>query len=195
MRKLTLIIAALLIFSFTALADIPQPNGKTKSPKRPVTVDTTMDITLDADAKDARLIIPVSQLQELRAQLDALDNGGDNMAGTSSFTKIQTIVAGTLMSLAFVFGGLWVSRNRKVLLNSRAVGIAAVASMLAAGATLLYANAGPPASARSITGKLFNKDVQAYRWGYGKIKLETGTGDTVRLIVPNPKDTKAADEE
>jgi hypothetical protein len=201
MRKLIALAAATLLLSLSTFADIPRPDGGTNNRvKKPIVVDTTLDISLDAQAKEARLIIPASRIKELRAELEeleALDNGEDNTAalgGTSSFTKVQTIVAGTLMSLAFVFGGLWLSRNRRIVLNSRAVGIVAVASILGAGATLLYANAGPPAEARSITGKMFSQSVHIYGFGYGRIKLEAGTGDRVRLIVPNPKDEKPAEE-
>lgn len=193
-----LIMIALIVFAGLAVnADIPPPNGgKSNRVKKPAAVDTTLDISLDANAKEARLIIPASQLKQLRAELEELDNGGDDTAalGASSFTKIQTIVAGTLMSLGFVFGGLWISRNRKIILTSRAVGIMAIASILGAGATLLYANAGPPAEARSITGKMFSQSLHIYGFGYGKVKLETGSGDRVRLIVPNPKEAKPSGE-
>jgi hypothetical protein len=196
MTKLIVLAAVALLFSLATFADIPRPDGRPSNRvKKPAAVSTELDISLDREAKEARLIIPESQLKQLRAELEALDTGGDSAAlSSSSFTKIQTIVAGTLMSLAFVFGGIWFTRNRKIVLSSRAVGAAAVVSILGAGATLLYANAGPPPEARSITGKMFSQAVHMYGFGSGKIKLETGAGDRVKLIVPNPKDAKPADE-
>jgi hypothetical protein len=54
-------------------------------------------------------------------------------------------------------------------------------------ATIAFANVGAPVEARSITGKMFSDAVHQYKYGYGKIKLETSdTGDNIQLIVPDP---------
>jgi hypothetical protein len=102
-------------------------------------------------------------------------------------------VSGLLLSLAFVFGGIWLTRSN---FGSRTVkGAVAGAATFAilSGATFCLANAGPPDEARSITGKMFSQAVHVYGFGWGQVRLEIGNGDRVQLIVPNPKE-KSGDE-
>ena len=71
--------------------------------------------------------------------------------------------------------------------------ISAVLAGIGSAATFVYANAGPPAEARSITGKMFSQAVHIYNYGWGTVKLEASPdsdGEGVTLIVPNPKDDK-----
>jgi hypothetical protein len=107
-------------------------------------------------------------------------------------TRAQTIVSGGLLSLAFIFGGMWfVKSNPK---HSKAIVASAVLLTVGSIATIVYGNAGPPPEARSITSRMFTDDVHMYKAGWGAIKLEVS--DTVRtptLIVPDlPK--KKSDE-
>jgi hypothetical protein len=98
------------------------------------------------------------------------------------------------LSLALVFGGIWIVRSGKTSTRTgKAVVIAAIFAAIGSAATFVYANAGPPAEARSITGKMFSQSMHIYNFGYGRIKLETSPdseGEGVILIVPNPKDDK-----
>jgi hypothetical protein len=67
---------------------------------------------------------------------------------------------------------------------------AAVAAVFAIGGFVMmaYGNAGPPAEARTITGKMFSQAVHLYGFGSGKIKLEVSDKErTPVLIVPNQK--------
>ena len=184
------------IFSASALADIARP----EKPKVKKSIDTTLSIKLDRDATEARLIIPASQIKQLRAELELLDNGSDTTAAAitgGGFTRMQTIVSGVFLSLAFVFGGIWFTRSGWL---STKGGKAAAAGMFlcatGAFATIAFANAGPPPEARSITGKMFTQAVHMYGFGSGKIKLETSNdANLVTLVVPNPKDAKPAGEE
>jgi hypothetical protein len=180
------------MMSVAAFADIARPGKSPKSVKKPVVVDTELDIRLDADAKEARLIIPRSQLAQLRAELERLDDGSDNTAEITSsgdFSRTQTIVSGLFLSLAFIFGGVWFIRSGKAAtpVARTLLVLVAIAGIVSA-ATFVYANAGPPAEARTITGKMFSQAVHMYGVGWGKIKLEVGDeGDSLKLIVPNPK--------
>ena len=65
--------------------------------------------------------------------------------------------------------------------------ILAVIAGLGSAATLIYANAGPPLEARSITSKLFDQKIMSpYRFASGKIRVETTTeSDNITLIVPD----------
>ena len=150
-----------------------------------------MFIRLDRNAKEARLIIPKSQIKKLRAELEQLDDDSDNTAAITEpgiFTRTRTIVSGMFLSLALVFGGVWFVRSGKAATRSgKALVVAFVTLGVASAATLVYANAGPPPEARSITSKMFSQYVLSYGFGSGKIKLETGDTAQVELIVPDPK--------
>ena len=191
-----LVMLATLVFATAVFGNIANPDlpkNKSKS------IDTTLSISLDRNAKEARLVIPRNQLKALRAELEQLDNGADAAAATSGGVGgTQTIVGGLFLSLAMVFGGVWLTRSGTIATKSgKSVAAAVVFFSMAAFATLVYANAGPPPEARSITGKMFSQAVHLYGFGSGKIKLEVS--DTERyptLIVPNPKtDTSTPGEE
>ena len=54
-------------------------------------------------------------------------------------------------------------------------------------AVVVYANVGPPLDTREITGKMFSPAMHVSGSGYGKVKMETGDGDRIQLIVPDPQ--------
>lgn len=190
MKRLICLAAFLLLVSSASFADIARPEP-TKSPKPGKQIDTMMYIRLDRNAKEARLIIPKSQVKKLRAELEQLDDDNDNTAAVTSpgiFTRSRTIVSGTFLSLALVFGGIWFVRSGKADTRAgKALVVTFVMLGVASAATLVYANAGPPPEARRITSKMFSQYVLSYGFGSGKIKLETGDTDQVELIVPDPK--------
>jgi hypothetical protein len=194
MYKTLFVIVLVLTFAIAAFADIARPDRSPKPVKKPETVSTYLSIRLDRDAKEARLIIPRSQLQSLRAELDALDEGAT--AGTEAsggISATQTIVSGMFISLAFIFAGIWFVRSGK--LSTKTAAVAGI--FFAAGlATIAYGNAGPPSEARSITGKIFAPAMHLYKFGGGPIKLELSDREgTLELIVPDPQEPKKAGEE
>ena len=198
MKKLLFVPVFVMLFSFIAMADIPRPSTPkpTPQPKQKKSIDTSLIIRLDRDAKEAKLIIPKSQIKQLRAELDELDGGADNTAAARGFTGTQTIVSGMFLTLAFVFGGVWLARSgRMATKNGRALGIGAFLLLGGAFATVVFANIGPPLVARSITGKMFAPAVHTYKQASGDIKLETSDeGDNVQLIVPDPKEDPKSEE-
>lgn len=195
MKTIVYLIAMLLIAASVAFADVPNPNRKpTPTPKQHRSIDADMDISLERDAKEARLIIPRSQIQQLRAALDEIDGGDDSAAvtATNTFGRTQTFVSGLFLSLAFVFGGVWLFRGgRASTRTGKTIVILVVAAGVVSTATFVFANAGPPPGASSITGKMFSEAVHTYNQGYGKVKLDVGKeGNRIKLIVPNPEDKK-----
>lgn len=181
-----------LMFCVAAFADI----APVKPAKAKKSMDANLTIRLDKDAKQARLIIPKSAVRELRAQIDDLDQDGNVTAAASinGVTRIQTIMAGAFLSLAIVFGGVWFTRSKKI--STKTAAAIAVAILSGAVVTFVYANAGPPPEARSITGKLFAPSVHIYNFASGPIKIET-TDDArgVELIVPDTQETPKSGEE
>jgi len=200
MKRIICLTTLVLLAAVAVFADIARPDP-TKTPKPTKGVTTTMLIRLDRNATDAKLIIPKSQIKQLRAELEQLDDDSDNTAAVtqpSSFSRTQTIVSGAFLSLALVFGGMWFVRSGKAATKSgKTFVILAVLAGTGAAATFVYANAGPPPEARTITGKMFSQSVHMYKFGSGKIKVETSaTGDAVEFIVPDPQPTAtpSADE-
>jgi hypothetical protein len=186
MNRFLFLTVAILSIAAATFADIPRP---VKTPNPSKSIETGMRITLDHDAKDARLIIPKSQIKALRAQLDKLDDSENTASVTQNgVTRTQTIVSGLFLSLALVFGGIWFVRSGKAASQSgKTFVILAVLAGIGSAATFVYANAGPPAEARSITGKMFTQAVHMYGTGWGTVKLEAGDKDQIELIVPDPK--------
>lgn len=198
MKRITLMIAVLVVGSVAAYADIAPPKP-VKTPKPKPGVTTTMFIKLDRNATEAVLRIPKSHIKQLRAELEQMDSDEDNTAAVAApsdgaFGRTQTIVSGLFLSLAIVFGGMWFVRSGK---SSQAKGKALVAlTVVTAAASFVYANVGPPPEARSITSALFTQGVHMYKQASGKIKIETMTEsnrNVVELIVPDPK-TSTPDE-
>ena len=187
MKRIVLALTVVLCSLSAVIADVPNPDSK-KSAK---SLDTSLMIRIDSEAKEAKLIIPRSQLKQLRAELEQVDGGAGDATTVAQFTRTQTVVSGVLLSLAFVFGGLWFVRVSPK--NSKAIVTAAIVLTFGSIATLVYGNAGPPPAAREINGKMFTQAVHMYKQGSGKIKLEVS--DDVRypeLIVPDTP--RAADE-
>lgn len=195
MKKLLLLTALALFTSTAAFADIAPPRPE-KTPKPKPGVSTTMEIMMDKTAKEAKLIIPKSQIKQLRAELESLDDDNGNTAAvTGGSTRLQTIVSGAFLSLAFVFGGMWFVRSGKASTKGgKALAAAAILGGIGAATTVVFANVGPPPAARNITSKLFDQKIfQPYGFAYGKIKIETTDGNQVKLIVPDVTETPAGE--
>jgi len=200
MKKLLAITGLLLLISTAAFADIARPDrSPNRVPKPKSGINSTLVIRLDQKVNEAKLIIPRSQIKDLRAQLDELEGDQDTAAAATSpatFSRTQTIVSGMFLSLAMVFGGIWVVRSGKAATRGgKSLVVVAVVAGIASAATFVYANAGPPSEARVITGKMFSQAVHMYKYGSGKIKVETkAEGDSIELIVPDPPSAPSGDE-
>lgn len=193
-RKLCLIIVSLLAAT-VAFADIARPDKTPNRVKKPKGIATTMSIKLDRNATEATLIIPKTHIKQLRAELERLDDDNTAAVTENDFSRLQTIVSGMFLSLAFVFGGIWFVRKGKSQPNT-AKTLVVVAGLAAFGsaATLVVANVGPPPEARTINSKMFSQAVHLYKQGSGKITLEaSGDSDYVQLIVPDPQPSPAGE--
>lgn len=197
MKRTLALTTLLLAIASVALADVAEPGrtprGRTPKPKPAVATD--LMIRLDADARDARLIIPKSQLKQLRAELEQIDDDGNiaaAAAGTDSLSRTQVIASGMFLSLAIAFGGVWFMRSGRS--PNRAVKTAIIAAAglgIASASTIAFANIGPPSLVRGITGTIFSTDMQQRGTAWGKIKVETSDEDHVELVVPHPKSSPA----
>ncbi len=197
MKKILSLCVLIGLFSVLILADVRPP--ETPKPDSKKSVDSFLSIRLDKNAKEAKLVIPKSQLKQLRAELEQLDNEQDsNATATTGFSRTQTIIGGLLMSLGLLFGGIWFTRSRKIDTKSGKTLVAgSVLFCVGSLATIAFGNAGPPPELRQITGKLFDKKVFGY-WNSagGKIKIQVSESiSVVELIVPDVKDDKPKTDE
>jgi hypothetical protein len=194
MKKLFCSIALIAGLALVAFADVRLPD--TPKPKQMTSINTQLHISLDKNAKEARLVIPKSQLKQLRAELEQLD---DREATASlSFSKTQTVVSGLFLSLAFVFGGVWLARSRGKgeTKPSKALVVGAGLFLTGAMTTIAFANIAPPLEARNINGKIFSESVHRYKQASGRIRLETSDEtDRIELIVPDGKSESRTGEE
>lgn len=180
--------ALLLLVTVSASADIAPPDkAKNKSSKDSPMM--SMLIQPDLKAREAKLIIPRSLLEQMRAGLDGEDSRGAALAFFNT-GGAQTLMAGIFLSLAFAFGGVWLVRSR----GQRRLGPASlcVAALALSGvaATAAYANAGPPPVARSLTSKILVQEATWYG-AHGEVKVEvTDDQDYIMLVLPKGKDEK-----
>jgi hypothetical protein len=180
-----LLAALLLAASVNAFADVAirKPDKLPKSSS----FTTGMKVSPDEKATEARLLIPRDVWQQMRAGLDGDDT---KAAALTSFNPggAQTVMAGLFLSLALAFGGLWLvrSRERAGKFGPAALCLAALV-LCGAAARAVFANAGPPPAARSLTSKILTQDLQW--WGaYGQVKVEvTDDVDRITLVLPKQK--------
>lgn len=193
MLRKNVLVVSLFLLVVNVYADVPTPEEKPNRVKRPAVIDTYLSIRLDSEAKEARLIIPRAQAKALRAEFASTDEESDKvaamLASDSSISRLQMIVSGVFLSLALAFAGIWFNRNGTRTSGTRAVSAAGMVIFAFGGfAVAVYGNAGPPAEARSITGKMFAPALHVYKFGGGKIKLEISDTETQPvLIVPDAR--------
>ena len=187
MKRIVSLTALLLLVASSAFADIAPPEKTPKPTPTPRSVTTSMSIKLDRNATEPKLIIPRSQIKQLRAELEELDSDGNNTAAVTNTSRTQTIVSGLFLSLALVFGGMWFVRSGKSATKAgKSLVVLAIVAGIGSAATFVYANAGPP-PITSITGNLFNRDVVRYRSINGSVKIEMSDEKGVQFIVPDPQ--------
>ena|SRR2546421_2725658 len=175
--------ALFIVASVSARADVARPKDEHS---KPANTTITMRIEPNYKATEAKLLIPRSMLQEMRAQLD----GNDAQAATTSarfhsLGSAQTVMTGIFLSLAITFGGVWFVRARKATNKFTPAALAlALVVLCGAGAGIAYANAGPPQVARTLTTNILVPGALPYGV-YGKVKVEiTDADDQIVLVLP-----------
>lgn len=181
--------ALLLATAVSALADVRVPDKNKNKPPKVAPFTAQMMIDPNSKSSEARLLIPRSVLEQMRAGLDGEDSRGAALAFFNA-GGAQTVMAGIFLSLALAFGGVWLVRSR----NQRRLGTAslclAAAALCGLAATSARANAGPPAVARSLTSKILIQDALWYGV-YGQVKVEVvDDDDQIKLVLPRVKDEK-----
>lgn len=189
----------ILVFIFgiaaTSFADIKPPVKPAPTAARADATQVGVSISVSRWEKDGTLVITKSGLEKLNAAAKAKWGGaGIAEAEISPRFSTQTIVGGMFLSLAFVFGGVWLARS-KGQVSKPALGVM-VLSMVGMGATLVIGNVPPPKrialdSGIIEAGKL-NNSIAA-----GKMKLllvDYESKEDVMMVLGN-KEAGSGDEE
>lgn len=136
---------SLLLLTFTAVADadLPKPKQSPKANESRVVMHTSLEIAPDSKLYEARLQIPQSQLQNLRAALDAAD-GNTTIAASVTGTPTRTIIAGSLLFLSLSFAGVWLARSRNSRMKKAITAAVIVMATIGTAAIITRGNAGPP---------------------------------------------------
>jgi hypothetical protein len=182
--------ALLLAAGVSASADVAPPDKAKSKPPKVSPFIAPMRISPDVKPGEARLVIPRSVLERMRAGLDGDDSRSAAFAYFNT-SGAQTLMAGLFLSLAFAFGGVWLVRSRgQRRLGPAALCVAALA-LCGVAATAAHANAGPPPVARSLTSKILIQEATWYGV-YGQVKVEVVDDDDneIRLVLPKGKDEK-----
>jgi hypothetical protein len=197
MKKIFFLLTISLLFTFVAFGDVRLPDTPTPKPTPKIKqTDATMRITLDKNATETVLKLNKSSLKQLRAAIDDLDDDStDTRAEVRNSSSPQTIIGGLFLSLAFVFGGVWMFRAKP---SKTVIGLFLIVSCLIT-TTFVFANIAPPMGVRKFTSKTFSEEVNSYGYAAGNIKIQIGDGKSmskdVELIVPAPQNNNNSDEE
>ena len=178
----TAAIGALLMSFAFAFGDIarPKPTKPTQAVE-PIRVNSSLTITSDSKAYDARLQIPIETLKEIN---EAVQKGEDSASLMQSVrhSSTRTMMAGLFMFLAVSFAGVWLARSNQRR-NVKAVAAVLVIAFVFGFATVIVrANAGPPGYVRWRNLGQNLKDGKETDADVG-IEIVPGDGD-IKVIIP-----------
>jgi len=143
LASLACLFVLVILSTPAALADIAKP----KTPDQPaskVVMRRNLEIVPDGKVWSARLQLTQSDLQELRAAMDAA-GGQTGVAASITQSPVRTIVAGMLLFLSVSFAGVWLARTSSAGRARKAIAAGMlVVAVLGAAAIITRGNAGPP---------------------------------------------------
>jgi hypothetical protein len=103
-------------------------------------------------------------------------------------SQLNTIVTGTALSLAIVFGGFWLARTRKELGVRNTATAAAILVVLGGAATFALANAAPPRNYKPVDPGTLRMASPNDKSLTGTVRYYYGTDDgQVKLVLPAKK--------
>ncbi len=192
MKKLLSLFALTTIFVSIALADIvppPTPKPAPKGKQVEMFIDVTNDVT------ETTLVIKKSSTKLLRAALDEAEGLENSSAQNQTITpsssaSTQLVIGGMFLTLAFVFGGVWLARSKpsKTIVGLFLVGI------LASATVLVVANIAPPMRF-GIDKNMFAPEFKSGRGGTARGKVQVkivndsnSASPDIKLLIPlNPE--------
>lgn len=197
MRK---IIGAFVILSITAtiaFADIKPPiRPAPTSTVAPAATEAQMAISVSRFEPEATLVIHKSMIDKINAALKAKGEEKLITSGGAGIASTQTIVGGLFLSLALVFGGVWLARA-KGQVSKPALGIV-VFAIFGMGATLVIGNV-PPPKRIPLTSAIIDDKVLGRYVASGKVKIliphYESEKDDILLVLPKRAEGGGGEEE
>ena len=171
-----------------ANADIAKPRQSERPAARNV-LHTSLEITTDPKAYEAKLQITESDLKTLRAALDGAA-GNAPIAASIAQSPTRTIIAGLLMFLSVSIAGVLFARSSSFGRAQKVVGaVILVVAVIGAAAIITRGNAGPPGSYRwrNLPQALAEGKPTAGGLDIEIIPDDARTGANMRLIIPLKK--------
>ena len=177
-------------------ADIARPQPSPEKPR--VVLHTSMVVSTDTKAYDARLQISQESLNELRAALANMPANGSSAQTGGSITQrlagssSRTLVAGLMMFLSLSLGGIWLARSVQTRSQKTVAGFLICTAVIGAAAIITQANAGPPPSWQ---WRKLSANLTQGRPTYASVNIEiVPEGNGIKLIVPvTPADKRTDD--
>lgn len=204
MKRFFFAAICLAVFAASAFADIPGPNKRPRPTPQSTAVNTKapdptpapgpkpekvheaqMTLSLSGWSDQPTLVLTKAMVDKINAA--ARDNGMETAGpagAVGSFGSTQTIAAGVLLSLAMVFGGIWLARS-KGNVPKPALGILLLA-ICGATATLVIGNVPPPKRV-ALSSKIINDQALQNSIATGKVQImivDYDTKDDISLIIP-----------
>ena len=174
-------ICALLTSGIYAFGDIARSKVTPTPEQSKVVLYTSMTITPDSKASEARLQISQETLKHI--QDAAVNNGGtESMTQRVMHSSTRTIMAGLFMFLAVSFAGVWFARSSQRRNHKAIVAVILIAAVFGLATVIVRANAGPPGYVRWQGLPQALKDGKPTSGG---VNIEIVPGNAgVNLIVP-----------
>ena len=147
-RTLILVIAigALLASAVYAFGDVARPKTS-PTPEAKTVLYTSLTVTPDANASEARLEISEDTLRSI-AREAASTPSNQSMTKRLMHSSSRTIVAGLFMFLAVAFAGVWFTRSSQRRGHKVIAAVVLIAGVFGAATVIVRANAGPPGYVR-----------------------------------------------
>jgi hypothetical protein len=191
MNKFLCLVALFLFVSLSAYADIAFPQPTPQPTATPVVIEKNagMSVVISTEVSAPTLYISRNLLRELVA-------GNDARTDVAGFNSAQTIIGGAFLSLAFVFGGVWLMSGKKTV--SKPIAAAAAIAICAFAAAVAYANIAPPKRNSRIAQDIFSKKMIKEGIAESRIKVQVSAdeyGNEVILAVPKTADKPNKSEE
>src|SRR5260370_30314875 len=142
-------IAALLASAVYAFGDIARPKVSPAPNEGKVVFHTSLLVTPDSKAYEARLQISQETLKHIQEAAANNDGGIQSLSQRVMHSSTRTIMAGFFMFLAVSFAGVWFARSNQRRNHKAAAAVVLVAIVCGIATVIVRANAGPPASLRS----------------------------------------------
>jgi hypothetical protein len=174
-------ICALLTSGIYAFGDIARPKVTPTPEPGKVVLYTSMTVTPDSKASEARLQISQETLKHI--QDAAVNNSGaESMTQRVMHSSTRTIMAGLFMFLAVSFAGVWFARSSQRRNHKAIAAVILIAAVFGLATVIVRANAGPPGYVRWQGLPQALKDGKPTSGG---VNIEIVPGDAgMKLIVP-----------